>query len=179
MSVDQEIQNIYYSIYNINLTLVNIDQGLASALQDMNSGLSIFDTHVNIVASKINDISNSTQSTFDHFPYEWLYLFILLFLVALLVGLSMYLVYYIVKYIIHWKDRYDEYRMWYLKNVMKRPIYDDEVEDYYDDDELESTPPPTYSEYAETSNIYANYHDQLESQRLSTKNINSDLSTLI
>ncbi|CAO4376045.1 unnamed protein product [Caenorhabditis nigoni] len=173
MGVDEEVQNIYYSIYNINLTLVNLDQGLGQLVDGMNFGLGVFDQHVNMVVGKVNDVQNNVNSKLTLFPSEWVYLFVLMFIVLILLGLVGYLLYYIVNYILNRHDRYEEYRMWYLKNVMKQDIDDD----WEEDDEFaegfyslsDDTPPPTYSEYVQTADLYANYHDEVEAQRKSNQ----------
>ncbi|KAF1752050.1 hypothetical protein GCK72_018604 [Caenorhabditis remanei] len=172
MGVDEEVQNIYYSIYNINLTLVNLDQGLGQLVDGMNFGLGVFDQHVNMVVGKVNDVQNNVNSKLTLFPSEWVYLFVLMFIVLVLLGLVGYLLYYIVNYILNRHDRYEEYRMWYLKNVMKQ-----DIDDWEEDDEFaegfyslsDDTPPPTYSEYVQTADLYANYHDEVEAQRKSNQ----------
>ncbi|CAB01128.3 Protein anoxia up-regulated-like [Caenorhabditis elegans] len=172
MGADEEIQNIYYSIYNINLTLVNLDQGLGQLVDGMNFGLGVFDQHVNMVVRQVNDVQNNVNSKLTLFPSEWLYLLVLMLIVLILLGLVGYLLYYIVNYILNRHDRYEEYRMWYLKNVMKQ----DDV-DWEEDDEFaegfyslsDDTPPPTYSEYVQTADLYANYHDEVEAQRKSNQ----------
>lgn len=57
--------------------------------------------------------------------------------------------------------------MWYLKNVMKQNVDDWEEDDefaegFYSGTRSEDTPPPTYSEYVQTADLYANYHGKEE-----------------
>ncbi|CAI2354776.1 unnamed protein product [Caenorhabditis sp. 36 PRJEB53466] len=170
MGVDEEIQNIYYSIYNINVTLVNLDQGLGQIVEGMNFGLGVFDQHVNMVVSKVNDVQNRINSQLTVFPGQWLYLLILLFVALILLGLVGYLLFYIATFVLNRHDRYEEYRMWYLKSVMKQNVDDWEEDDefaegFYSAAQSEDTPPPTYSEYVQTADLYANYHDEVEAQR--------------
>uniref|UniRef100_A0A8R1EPT3 Uncharacterized protein n=1 Tax=Caenorhabditis japonica TaxID=281687 RepID=A0A8R1EPT3_CAEJA len=139
----------------------------------MNFGLGVFDQHVNMVVRQVNDVQNRVTARLTVFPNHWLYMLMLFLVITILLGLVGYLLYYIANYILNRHNRFEEYRMWYLKNVMKRNVdefeEDDEFADgFYSAGMSDDTPPPTYSEYVQTADLYANYHDEIEAQRRST-----------
>ncbi|CAI5452169.1 unnamed protein product [Caenorhabditis angaria] len=181
MGIDEEIQNIYYSIYNINITLANLDQGLAKALYTMDNGLDIFDYHVNETVKNVNDIQNNIIAQVDSFPNQWLYLTILLFVILSLLALNAFLIYYIIRYVLNRQQRFDDYRMWYLKNIMRKKMIDSDDDSIEIEEQRRETPPP---DYEELESIYEEYEDQtpiLESYSPSRKNSTKpvEYSTLI
>lgn len=158
MGVDEEVQNIYYSIYNINLTLSNLDQGLGGLIDNMNFGLGIFDQHVNLVVRNVNDVQNRVSSKLTWFPSEWEYLIFLMLIGVILLGLIIFLLYYIINYYINRQKNYEEYRMWYMKNIMRQNV------DYCEeDDDFESF--HSQSESIKSSDVYSGFHDEVEARR--------------